>query len=100
MNLVNGSWRVSANRADNDASLAHFSTHGGAAGDYTVSMTIPATNTYTGNVDLRITAESGGTTQIYGDGFSFRQTPIPNVNTGWYQDNQAIAVWGRKVKPP
>jgi hypothetical protein len=96
LNVVSGSWRVSANRADNDQSLAFFSTRGGAPGDYTVSMTIPATSTYTGNCDLRITAESGGTTQIYGDSFSFRQTPIPNVNTGWYQSNDSIAVWGRK----
>ena len=90
-----GSWRVSANRADNDASLAHFSTRGGGAGDYAVSMLIPPTNTYAGNVDLRITSEGSAGT-VYADAFSFRISPIPNTQTGWYEDTQSITVHGRK----
>lgn len=95
INLVSGSWRISANRADNDASLAFFSTRGGPAGDYAVSMTIPATNTYAGNVDLRITSEAA-VGDLYADAFSFRAAPIPNTQTGWYEDALSITVHGRK----
>lgn len=95
LNVVSGSWRVSCNRLDDDQSLCFFSTRGGGAGDYTVNMLIPATNTYAGNVDLRITSEAIAGT-IYADGFNFSIAPIPNVQTGWYSDTQSIAVYGRK----
>ncbi len=95
INLVSGSWRISANRADNDQSLAFYSTKGRPAGDYAVVMTIPASNTYTGNVDLRITSEASAGS-IYADAFTFTQNPIPNVSTSWYADTPSIAVWGRR----
>jgi hypothetical protein len=95
LNLVAGSLRASCNRVDNDQSLCFFSTHGGAAGDYHVSMSIPTTNTYTGNANLRITSEASAI-DVYADGFSMRQTPIANTQTGWYEDSNSIAINGRK----
>lgn len=95
LNLVSGSFRVSCNRSDNDQSLCFFSTRGGGAGDYTVNMIIPATNTYAGNVDLRITSEAAAGT-VFADGFNFSIAPIPNVTTSWYEDVRSAAVYGRK----
>jgi hypothetical protein len=63
-----GSWRISCNRADTDASLAFDSTRG-ATGEKQIRLVIPATNTYAGLVDLRITSEAAAGT-IYGDSFA------------------------------
>ncbi len=87
-----GSWRVSVNRADNDQSLCHFSTRG-KVGDFSVSMTIEASNLYTGNADFRITSESAGI--IYGDAAVFQEAP-DKAETSWQLDASSIVEFGRK----
>lgn len=87
-----GSWRISVNRADTDDSLCDDSTSG-ATGERTVKMTIPATNTYAGTVDLRITSEAAAGT-IYGDSFYFGIAPF-QAQTGWATDTNSAAEYGR-----
>lgn len=87
-----GSWRVSVNRADNGQSLCHFSTRS-KVGDFAVAMTIDATNTYTGNANFVITAESAGT--IYGDAAVFQEAP-DKAETSWQMDSNSILEFGRK----
>ena len=88
-----GSWRVSINRADNDQSLAYFSTNG-TPGHYTVSLTIDKTNAYAGGVDFRITSESSAGT-IYADNAYFKPADL-DADTGWQIDPESIKVYGRK----
>lgn len=92
INVVSGSWRISCNRADNDASLA-FDSSRSAIGEKTIKMTIPATNTYAGLVDLRITSENAAGT-VYGDSFSFTLAPY-QAQTGWHTDADSISEYGR-----
>lgn len=92
LHVTSGSWRVSCNRADNDDSLCYFSS-AGALGDFSVTMTIEATNTYSGNCDFRITSESSGT--CYGDAAVFQRGPGKSETT-WYSDTASIDEWGRK----
>lgn len=87
-----GSWRISVNRGDTDASLCFDSTRG-ATGEKTIKMTIPATNTYGGTCDLRITSEAEAGT-IYGDTFYFGIAPY-QAQTGWAVDDDSIAEYGR-----
>lgn len=87
-----GSWRISCNRADTDASLAFDSTRS-ATGERTVKMTIPATNTYAGLVDLRITSEGAAGT-CYGDTFYFGIAPF-QAQTGWVTDANSMTEYGR-----
>jgi hypothetical protein len=87
-----GSWRISCNRADTDASLAFDSTRG-ATGEKQIRMVIPATNTYAGTVDLRITSEASAGT-IYGDSFTFQIAPY-QAQTGWAINADSIAEFGR-----
>jgi hypothetical protein len=90
--VTSGSWRFSANRADTDASLASGSTRG-KTGDIVIDMTIEATNTYTGNVDLRITSEASAGI-INADGCTFLESPYP-AETGWITDDESIEWFGR-----
>jgi hypothetical protein len=93
LKVTSGSWRVSSNRADTDASLAFFST-GGQPGDFAFNITIPETNTYTGNVDFRITSEaSAGVVNV--DACVFQLGPC-QAETGWYTDAESIEMFGRK----
>jgi hypothetical protein len=87
-----GSWRISCNRSDTDASLAHDSSRG-ATGERTIKMTIPATNTYAGTVDLRITSEAAAGT-CYGDTFYFGLSPY-QAQTGWVTDTNSMLEYGR-----
>lgn len=92
VNVSSGSWRISVNRADTDESLCYESTNG-ETGERTINMTIPATNTYAGTVDLRITSEAAAGT-IYGDSFRFAIAPY-QAQTGWAIDANSIAEYGR-----
>lgn len=92
VNATSGSWRISCNRSDTDASLAKDSTRG-ATGERTVKMSIPATNTYAGTADLRITSEGTAGT-IYGDSFSFNIAPY-QAQTGWAEDTLSMTEYGR-----
>lgn len=92
VNAVSGSWRISCNRADTDASLCFDSTRG-ALGERSIKMNIPATNTYAGTVDLRVTSEAGAGT-CYGDSFVFNLAPFQS-QTGWTIDANSIAEYGR-----
>lgn len=92
VNAVSGSWRISCNRADTDASLAFDSTRG-ALGEKKISITIPATNTYAGMVDLRITSE-GRPGIVYADSFYMGTAAIPS-QTGWQIDQESINEYGR-----
>ena len=93
MRVVSGSWRFSSNRADNDQILAFYSTHGDA-GDHRVDVSIADTQTYTGNVDLRVTSERMAG-EIYVDAVVFRTAARP-AETGWYIDADAVKAYGRK----
>jgi hypothetical protein len=93
LKVSSGSWRVSSNRADTDATLAFFST-GGQAGDFAFSITIPETNTYTGNVDFRITSEAAaGVVNV--DACVFQLGPC-QAETGWYLNAESIERFGRR----
>src|SRR5512139_859445 len=92
VNASSGSWRISVNRSDTDASLCFNSTRG-AVGEKTIKMTIPVTNTYAGTCDLRITSE-GGAGVIFGDTFYFGIAPY-QAQTGWVTDDDSIAEFGR-----
>ncbi len=92
LHVISGSWKFSSNRADNGQSLAFFST-GGTVGDHAAEIYIPESNTYMGNADLRISAESAGT--IYVDACVVQTAPA-RAETGWYTDMRSIAVHGRK----
>lgn len=95
LNAISGSWRISVNKSTDDTSIVFFST-GGKTGTQTVNLTIPATNTYAGTVDFRITSEAAlhATGTIYGDGAIFTTVPI-SADSGWYTDMLSIAEWGR-----
>lgn len=93
LNVQSGSWRVSINRADNDQSLAYFSTNG-APGLFTVSLTIEKTNGYAGTVDFRITSE-GAVGTVYADGAYFKVADL-DADTGWQTDKVSIGTYGRK----
>lgn len=93
IHVISGSWRISANRADNDKSLAHTSSKG-RTGDLIFTMTIDASNVYTGNVDFRVTSE-GSAGEIYCDNFKFTPAEQP-ASTPWYTDSRSLAVHGRK----
>jgi hypothetical protein len=92
VNVIGGSWRISCNRADTDASLCFDSTRG-ATGEKKINMTIPATNTYGGSVDLRITSENWAGT-IYGDSFYFQLSAF-EAATGWLAAPDSISEYGR-----
>jgi hypothetical protein len=92
VNVVSGSWRISCNRGDTDASLCFDSTRS-LIGERSIKMNIPATNTYAGTVDLRITSEASAGT-IYGDSFVFNIAPFQS-QTGWVTDANSIAEYGR-----
>jgi hypothetical protein len=93
LKVTSGSWRVSVNRTDTGASLAFFSTKG-KTGDFTFNLTIENTNTYTGNVNFRITSEaSAGVVNV--DACVFQTAPCP-ADTGWYTNDEAIEMFGRK----
>ncbi len=56
-------------------------------------MSIPATNTFAGTVDLRITSEAAAGT-VYGDSFIFALAPF-QAQTGWVTDDDSIEEYGR-----
>jgi len=62
-------------------------------GEKQIRMVIPATNTYAGLVDLRITSEASPGT-IYGDSFTFQIAPY-QAQTGWAVNLDSIAEYGR-----
>ena len=93
LKVTSGSWRISINRADNDQSLAFFSTRG-ASGDFAVDISIPATNLYTGNVDLRITSEASA--GVINADAAVLQVGPQKAETGWYVDADSIALFGRR----
>jgi hypothetical protein len=86
-----GSWRISCNRSDTDESLAFDSTNGGL-GERLVKMTIPASNTFAGTVDLRVTSEDTGV--IYCDTFAFQLGAVA-AQTGWRIDSDSMTEHGR-----
>jgi hypothetical protein len=93
LKVTSGSWRLSANKSSDDTSLAHYST-AGATGDHVVSISIDESNTFAGNIDLRVTSEgTAGTVNV--DACVFQLGP-ESSDTGWYLDNRSIAVFGRK----
>lgn len=92
VNVTSGSWRISVNRSDTDASLCFDSTRG-ATGERAIKMMIPSTSTYAGTVDLRITSESSAGV-IYADSFVFSTSPF-QAQTGWTTDLNSITEYGR-----
>lgn len=87
-----GSWRMSCNRADTDESLCFWSARG-KTGVFDIDMTIPDTNTYTGNIDFRITSEAN-TGTLYADGAIFREAPR-EARTAWSVSTASAGTYGR-----
>ena len=95
LNVLGGSWRISVNRADNDQSLAFFSTRS-RTGQMTAQMSIPNTSTYAGAVDFRITSEASAGT-IYADNAQFTMPPL-KAETSWNKDQSSISEFGEMQK--
>ncbi len=93
LRILSGNWDVAILRSDTGATLAQFSTIG-TTGDLRFSVPIEATNTYSGDVEIVVSALADDS-EIYCDEFAFRRTQTPDA-TGWYEDVKSIAVHGRR----
>jgi hypothetical protein len=94
LRVISGSWRFSVNRVDTDESLAHYSTHG-IYGDHSVSINIPNSNEYAGDVEIRISSEGTAAVEIFADDVQLAEQS-QSANTGWSRDAASIAALSRK----
>lgn len=95
MNITSGSWAVEAYRSDNDGRLARFDS-AGQSGDVIATFTIPVTNTYAGNIYIRVSSiPAAGAGTCYVDGAVFKLADMP-ADTGWKTDTRSIALYGRR----
>ncbi len=95
LHVLSGTWTIAIRRSDNDSLLVNFKTSG-AVGDVVANLTIPATNTYEGNVYILIRTSSGSTAgTCYFDAAIFKAADTPS-DTGWQTDTQSLAIHGRK----
>jgi hypothetical protein len=86
-----GTWTLGIYRSDNDAALAQATSSG--TGDDLLRCYISDSNSYAGNVYVRLTA-SGTGAEIYADGAIFQLAPA-QARTKVYTDADSIAAWGR-----
>lgn len=93
LRVISGSWRLGVDTASG-SDLAHYSTHG-TYGDHSVRVSIPNSNTYTGNCTVRITSEGTTGIEIYVDDVQFAEQSHAAA-TGWQSDLASIAAIGRK----
>jgi hypothetical protein len=92
LHILSGTWKVRLLRADTGAALDEGTRHD--AGDVNISINVPASNTYSGDVYVEVKSiNTVGT--CYGDSFSFQRAPVPDTQTGWVIDPDSIAQYGR-----
>lgn len=80
--IVSGTWKLEVYRTDTDAALA--TTTEVTAGDHTMSCSVSDSNTYAGNIGVRL-YETTGTGEIYADDAFFNEAPY-RAETGWSED--------------
>jgi hypothetical protein len=93
LKVTSGSWVVSVNRSDTGDVLASQATNG-ETGDMAFNIDLANTNTFAGNVEIRVTSASvAGVVNV--DAVVFQIGPV-QAETGWYVNADAIEMFGRK----